>query len=180
MFLVATGKTLDKGFPYASPPSTSNPHPFVSHDVNEGDWTSFLGEVQSAATLTDKQLRLSHLPIVCIIPIVNSLSSYGVKQFMKHQNVSKAIICIDKWNRHFFEPRKIRIVLMKGQVKVKGQTEHLNDVTSPSSSQNLEFGDRKHEDQPSTSSAVTSSTGISQELIDKNDDIYRLFLYSIS
>ena len=68
---------------------------------------------------------------------------------------------------------------MKGQVKVKGQTEHLND-TSPgsSSSQNLEFGDRKHVDQPSTSSAV--GTGISQELIDKNDDIYRLFLYSLS
>ena len=41
MFLVATGKTLDKGFPYASPPSSSNPHPFVSHDINEGDWTRY-------------------------------------------------------------------------------------------------------------------------------------------
>jgi len=65
---------------------------------------------------------------------------------------------------------------MKGQVKVKGQTEHMpvNDVTPPSSSQNHEFGDRKQ----STSSAV--SPGISQELIDKNDDVYRLFLYSLS
>jgi len=65
---------------------------------------------------------------------------------------------------------------MKGQVKVKGQTEHLNDVTSPSSLHNLEFGDRKQEDHPSTSSAVS----ISQELIDKNDDIYRLFLVPLS
>ena len=60
---------------------------------------------------------------------------------------------------------------MKGQVKVKGQTEYLNDATS-SSSRNLEFGDRRHEERPSISSAV----GISQELIDKNDDLYRLFL----
>ena len=40
------------------------------------DWRenlSFLGEVQSAATLTDKQVRLSHLPIVSIIPIVSEL-----------------------------------------------------------------------------------------------------------
>jgi hypothetical protein len=61
---------------------------------------------------------------------------------------------------------------MKGQLKVKGQTEYLTDATSPLSSRNLEFGDRKYEDHPATSSAV----GISQELIDKNDDIYRLFL----
>lgn len=91
MFLVATGKTLDKGFPNASPPSNSNPHPFVTHDVKEGDWMrylsivihfecrdlighySFLGEAQMAATLTDKQIMRSHLPIVSIIPIVSEL-----------------------------------------------------------------------------------------------------------
>jgi len=178
--LVATRKTLDKGFPYASPPSSSNPHPFVSHDVNEQDWTSFLGELQSAAALTDKQLRQSDLPIVCLIPIISELSFYGVKQIMKHLNISKVIVCIDKWNRHFFEPRKIRVVLMKGQVKVKGQTEYPNDATSPSSSHNLEFGDRnlKHEDHPSES--TSSAVGINQEVIDKDDGIYRLLLFPLS
>jgi hypothetical protein len=65
---------------------------------------------------------------------------------------------------------------MKGQVKVSGQTEYLNDATSPSSSRNLEFGNRKAVDHPFTSSAA----GISQELIGKNDDIYRLFLVPLS
>lgn len=67
---------------------------------------------------------------------------------------------------------------MKGQVKVKGQTEYPNDATSLSSSQNLEFGDRnlKHEDHPSTSSAV----GISPEVIDKDDGIYRLLLFPLT
>ena len=42
MFLVATGKSLAKGFPYTSPPSNSNPHPFTSHDVYEGDWMGYV------------------------------------------------------------------------------------------------------------------------------------------
>ena len=41
MFLIATGKTLSKGFPYISPPSNSNPHPFASHDVYEVDWMRY-------------------------------------------------------------------------------------------------------------------------------------------
>ena len=70
---------------------------------------------------------------------------------------------------------------MKGRVKVSGQTEYLNDATSPSTSSphSFESNDRRYEDQPypSTSSAV----GTGQELIGKNDDdIYRLFLVPIS
>jgi hypothetical protein len=42
MFLVATGKSLSKGFPYISPASNSNPHPFASHDVYEVDWMRYL------------------------------------------------------------------------------------------------------------------------------------------
>ena len=65
---------------------------------------------------------------------------------------------------------------MKGKVKVKGQIEYPNEATSPSSSHNFEVDDRKHEDHQSASSALN----ISQELIDKNDDIYRLFLFPLS
>jgi hypothetical protein len=41
MLLVATGKTLSKGFPFTSPPSNSDPHPFTSHDVYEVDWIRY-------------------------------------------------------------------------------------------------------------------------------------------
>ena len=40
------------------------------------DWReniSFLGELQSTAALTDKQVRRSYLPIVSIVPIVSEL-----------------------------------------------------------------------------------------------------------
>ena len=61
---------------------------------------------------------------------------------------------------------------MKGQVEVGGQNEyHLND-TPTSSSSNLGSGYRKYyEDHPSS-----SHTGISQKLVGKNDDTYRLFI----
>ena len=42
MFLVAQGKTLNKGFPSTPPLSSLNPHPFVSHDVTERDWIRYL------------------------------------------------------------------------------------------------------------------------------------------
>ena len=42
MFLVATGKSLAKGFPFISPASNSIPHPFASHDVYEGDWMKYI------------------------------------------------------------------------------------------------------------------------------------------
>ena len=94
---------------------------------------------------------------------------------MKHQNVSKVINCIDRWNRvrqfsypvqqiltqifspfpkyqHFFEQRKMKIILMKGEVRVSGQNDH-----SP-----------------------PSNPSISQILTGVNDDIYRLFIDPLS
>jgi hypothetical protein len=42
MFLLCNGKTLDKGFPRAPPPSSVQPHPFISHDITEDDWLRFV------------------------------------------------------------------------------------------------------------------------------------------
>ena len=35
---------------------------------------SFLEEIRSAAALSSKQIRRSHLPIVCLVPIVSELA----------------------------------------------------------------------------------------------------------
>lgn len=37
-YLIANGKRLDAGFTVMPPPSPIQPHPFTTHDVNEGDW----------------------------------------------------------------------------------------------------------------------------------------------
>ena len=63
---------------------------------------------------------------------------------------------------------------MKGQVKVRGRSdlEYLNDT--PSSSSYLGSDYQKYEDNS------PSSYTISQELVGKNDNIYRLFIVSLS
>ena len=61
---------------------------------------------------------------------------------------------------------------MKGQVKVSGQNEYLND-TPTSSSSNLD--QKYYEDHP-----PSSFPSIRQELVSKNDDTYRLFIVSLS
>ena len=46
------GKGLDSGFPMLPPPTQVQPHPFMTHDVNEEDWTRFLGDLKKAGTLS--------------------------------------------------------------------------------------------------------------------------------
>lgn len=38
-YLISHGKHLESGFDVVPPPSRTMPHPFETHDVNEGDWT---------------------------------------------------------------------------------------------------------------------------------------------
>lgn len=92
MFLFAEGNSLGKGFPNVLPPSTNQPHPFFVHDINETDWTTyvccfvgrvfiyssrFLGDMQRAARLTEKDTRTAYcVPVVSSIPII-SASSYS-------------------------------------------------------------------------------------------------------
>jgi hypothetical protein len=70
----------------------------------------------------------------------------------------------------------MKIVLMKGQVKVSGQKEYLNPTSPPPTSDLKSDDNRQYQDHP----PPPSSPGISQELIGTNDDIYRLFVVPFS
>ena len=41
-YLISRGRHLDSGFDVMPPPSLMMPHPFGTHDVNEGDWTKYV------------------------------------------------------------------------------------------------------------------------------------------
>ncbi|KAF8962308.1 hypothetical protein BDZ97DRAFT_1759372 [Flammula alnicola] len=157
MFLVAKSKSLSKGFPLAPPPSTIQPHPFMSHDITEADWLSFLHEVRAAATLTEKEIRWSYLPIMPKIPIVSGVLALVIQKYMKAQKREGVIKVIDTWNHHFFELRKLRVVLMRDQTKLSGLAHVPGDV--PPSPANM---------------SLSGSPGTQS-----NDDQYRLFVVSI-
>lgn len=53
---VSFGKDLENGFPSLPPPSAVQPHPFVTHDVNEDDWLRFLGDIMQIGSSNSTQL----------------------------------------------------------------------------------------------------------------------------
>ncbi|CAA7268431.1 unnamed protein product [Cyclocybe aegerita] len=118
MFLLVEGKNLNKGFPHTPPPSDSHPHPFASHDVNKPDWVGFLTEAKAAGSLTEKDIKHSKIPVISWVPFVNRASAHGVQQFMKSHKGQAVMQVFQKWNHHFFEPRKMQVILMKGHARV--------------------------------------------------------------
>ncbi|KAF8189361.1 hypothetical protein BJ912DRAFT_967327 [Pholiota molesta] len=164
IFLVAISKTLAKGFPPAPPPSSTRPHPFTSHNVLEEDWLRFLGEIHDSANLTQKDVDRSHLPIISMIPIISPIASLSVQQYMKGQKRHKVVKVIDTWNHHFFEIRKLRVILMRGRTKLSGgppapseSFQVPSDSKSPSASQSPTPGPEAYWD----------------------DDVFRLLVVSI-
>lgn len=173
IFLVCRGQYLYKGFLSLPPPSSAIPHPFTTHDINEGDWLDFLAEIQGAATLTEKDLSRSHLPIISIIPIVNSLTAYGIRKYMKGRKESSVLKVIDVWNHHFFRPRKLEVILTKGPIKLSGTHDHpIADLHIPeTSSSRSSFSDRKEGKMKGKEKESTAD--------DPEDNAYRLFVVSI-
>jgi hypothetical protein len=89
-----------------------------------------------------------------MVPIISTLSAVGVQKIMKSQKGDKVAKTIDIWNHHFFGPRRLRVILMKGQVKLSGLTELPTDGLITAT--------------PSHLAPITA-----------DDDVYRLFLVSI-
>lgn len=68
IFLVCRGQYLYKGFLSLPPPSSTIPHPFITRDINEGDWLEcvfqgllsdkYISPVNSVSWLQSKVLQL--------------------------------------------------------------------------------------------------------------------------
>ncbi|KAJ6493200.1 hypothetical protein C8R45DRAFT_989139 [Mycena sanguinolenta] len=124
MFLFAEENSLEKGFSSAIPPSSNYPHPFTTLDINEPDWLQFLSEIRTVANLTEKDVDTAyHVPVVSAIPLVNLAVALAITHHIKRKKPRLVSLLIDKWNHHFFHPRNIEIILMRGQVKVSGQSD---------------------------------------------------------
>ncbi|KAJ7215040.1 hypothetical protein GGX14DRAFT_443665 [Mycena pura] len=124
MFLMAEGNSLKRGFPVVLPPSPQVPHPFELYDVNETDWTQFLDEMRSAARLTHKDRSYAYaVPILSAIPLVNVAVAEAIKHHFLSKKPALVSLLVDKWNHHFFHPRSIEVILMRGQRRLSGQSD---------------------------------------------------------
>ncbi|KAH7912645.1 hypothetical protein BJ138DRAFT_1147969 [Hygrophoropsis aurantiaca] len=121
---------LRKGFPELPPPCYFQPHPFVTHDVTEDDWRRFLADVKKAASLSTQQRIASNVvPIVTPVGIVGGCYvAKSIEKRMLHRNRNTAGELVDHWNRLFFNPRRMEIVLMQGGEQLSGRQESKRHV----------------------------------------------------
>lgn len=94
---ISLGATLDKGFPMMPPPTAAGqPHPFMTHDVNEEDWTRLLGDLKKAGTLSPMNKILAGVAPMVILPGIGFVGgmSYSV---LYHR------LCVDGSARFYVE-----------------------------------------------------------------------------
>ncbi|KAJ7237522.1 hypothetical protein B0H12DRAFT_1190542 [Mycena haematopus] len=124
IFLFAEQNSLTKGFPCTLPPSSSQPHPFTTHDIYETDWTQFLNEMRIVANLNEKDVNTAyHVPVLSAIPLVNLAVAMAITHHIKRKKPRLVSLLVDKWNHHFFHPRNLEVILMRGQTKLSGQSD---------------------------------------------------------
>ncbi|EED78501.1 predicted protein [Postia placenta Mad-698-R] len=97
---MTAGSELDKGFPLIAPPSTTVPHPFVTHDVGEEDWLRFLNDAKTASKLSPvDRVKSTVAPMAMQMSI--GIGYLVSKAIMKRQKDKKATAVgqfIDNWN----------------------------------------------------------------------------------
>ncbi|KAJ6626742.1 hypothetical protein B0H10DRAFT_1998380 [Mycena sp. CBHHK59/15] len=168
MFLLAQGNSLKRGFPCIIPPD---------------DWTRFLDDLRDAATLSEKDKMTAYcVPILSAVPIINVAVATVMKQHIRSKKPRFVGLLVDKWNHHFFHPRRLEAILMMGQNKLSGQSERpiAGLYTPPSVNFTFPVFDKDTPDSPDATSQSTSLNKSKTQDKDRDrDKTYRLFLVSM-
>ncbi|KAI0644769.1 hypothetical protein C8Q79DRAFT_1010919 [Trametes meyenii] len=115
---------LTHGFPLTPPtcPCAPDPHPFLTHDVTRDDWARFLADVQSTGGLTPVNSFLADAApkAVSVGLAAGYLASKALKAHVKSKRKSPVADVVDLWNRRFFHPRSMDVVLAQGLLTYTG------------------------------------------------------------
>ncbi|KZS97330.1 hypothetical protein SISNIDRAFT_463243 [Sistotremastrum niveocremeum HHB9708] len=123
---------LDACFPIMLPPSSMRPHPFVTHDVTEVDWTRFLEDMQIIGALTRRQRSLYDVSSNAkYVGITGYLIAQAIEGSKKKKHELPVVNFIEIWNDRFFHPRKMRVVLVKGFEPVASEDDKSLQASMP-------------------------------------------------
>ncbi|KAF8520862.1 hypothetical protein BU17DRAFT_46174 [Hysterangium stoloniferum] len=125
MQLFSQGKTLSKGFPILLPTCPVPVHPFAQRDVQEGDWTRFLEDLQIRGRLTGRQRITSiAVPLALNVGFIGGyFLSRGIERHMKRKKSKPVGELVDIWNENFFHSRRIHVILARGPENFSGNVD---------------------------------------------------------
>jgi len=116
MTAMSLGTTLDKGFSTVPPGTAVQPHPFVTHDVCEEDWTRFVGDLQKVGKLSPMNKIVAGVaPMAMGIGLAGMFVSRAIEGRMKKGTSAPATQIVDHWNNYFFWPRGMEVNLVHGR-----------------------------------------------------------------
>lgn len=133
--LMGLSGNLSTAFPLLAPPSTADPHPFITHDVSEQDWTFFVRDVKAAALLAPSNSMFAGVAPVHmrLPPIINLIVAKTLEHHWQNKQNGPSGEVVEYWNHHFFYPRRMRVVLARGAVSYSGPDAPPPDRRSASS-----------------------------------------------
>ncbi|KIP06957.1 hypothetical protein PHLGIDRAFT_434674 [Phlebiopsis gigantea 11061_1 CR5-6] len=104
---------------FARAPQAQFPYspPFATHDVNEEDWTRFLGDLQKIGALSPMNRIVSNVaPLAMGIGFLPGLLvTRAFESRMKTNKAGPASQLVEYWNSHYFHPRMMDVALVQGQ-----------------------------------------------------------------
>ncbi|CUA78184.1 hypothetical protein RSOLAG22IIIB_02802 [Rhizoctonia solani] len=108
------GKTaLDDAFVTTGTPALHK------HDIWAEDWVRLLEDIHIVARLTTGQkITASILPITMHVGFAGHFISRAIKQGMKNKKVGGVTQLLQIWNERFFKPRRLEIILCRGDYRV--------------------------------------------------------------
>ncbi|CCL98040.1 uncharacterized protein FIBRA_00034 [Fibroporia radiculosa] len=120
--LMGISNDLTTCFPLIAPPSTTIPHPFFTHDVNEQDWVRFLNDIRAAGLLAPSKSIVANVAPIArhLPPLMGMLATKGIELHLKGKRKGPIGDLISYWNHHFFNPRHLDVVLAQGVISYSG------------------------------------------------------------
>ncbi|CAE6482170.1 unnamed protein product [Rhizoctonia solani] len=85
------------------------------HDVDESDWVNLLQELVVCSRYSTGQRVVARvLPVTKCLGPPGCLANLVIEQGMRKSKLTKSLALLDTWNETFFRPRKLEVILCKG------------------------------------------------------------------
>jgi len=111
-----SGRALDKGFSLEPPRSLESPHPFQRRDISEEGWIKFMRDLQDCTALSECTKKKTFLiPVALGLGPAACLVSRAAKNRIRSKKLASAIDLINTWNQDFFAPRRVEVILLRGE-----------------------------------------------------------------
>ncbi|CAE7141119.1 unnamed protein product [Rhizoctonia solani] len=85
------------------------------HDVQESDWDDLLQELGICSRYSTGQRFVANvLPATKFLGPPGCFANFAIEQGMRKSKLTKSLALLNTWNEIFFKPRKLEVILCKG------------------------------------------------------------------